>query len=57
MFPHPAPCFPPSPAVAVPVRRVKPEARVPLGADGEFQFQWDPTDEEADPSAHFPYGT
>jgi hypothetical protein len=43
--------------VAVPVRRVKPEARVPLGADGEFQFQWDPTDEEADPSAHFPYGT
>lgn len=44
-------------SVAVPVRRVKPEARVPLGADGEFQFQWDPTDEEADPSAHFPYGT
>lgn len=37
-------CFslPPA-AVAVPVKRVKPAARVPLNEDGDITFHWDPT--------------
>lgn len=30
-------------AVAVPVKRVKPAARVPLNEDGDITFHWDPT--------------
>jgi hypothetical protein len=44
-------------AVAVPVRRVKPAARVPLNEDGDITFHWDPSDENADPSSQFPFGT
>ncbi|KAI3423975.1 hypothetical protein D9Q98_009809 [Chlorella vulgaris] len=44
-------------SVAVPVRRVKAAARVPLNTDGDITFNWDPTDEESDPSSQFPYGT
>ncbi len=46
-------------SVAVPVRRVKPVAMVPLGdpdADG-VTLQWDPSDENSDPSSRFPFGT
>lgn len=44
-------------SVAVPVKRVKPTARVPLNADGEFEVHWDPNSDEHDPAGHFPYGT
>jgi cell division topological specificity factor MinE len=47
-------------SVAVPIRRVKPEARLALGADGEIEdltFEWNPEDLDSDPSARFPYGT
>lgn len=44
-------------SVAVPVKRVKPAARVPLNEDGDITFHWDPTDEESDPASQFPYGT
>ncbi|KAL4421262.1 hypothetical protein ABPG75_010553 [Micractinium tetrahymenae] len=44
-------------SVAVPVKRVKPAARVPLNEDGEFEVAWDPHNEESDPSSQFPYGT
>lgn len=47
-------------SVAVPIRRVKPEARLALNADGEIEdltFEWNPEDVESDPSARFPYGT
>jgi len=44
--------------VAVPVRRVKPEAR--LGLEGEVEgaegLGWDPSDKESDPSSRFPMG-
>eukprot|EP00887_Chlorella_sp_A99_P001623 scaffold8.g1623.t1 len=44
-------------SVAVPVRRVKPQARLPLGneEDGAI-LVWDPTDPDSDPSTQFPYG-
>ncbi len=45
--------------VAVPVRRVKPEARLGLeggGADGAAALEWDPSDKESDPSSRFPMG-
>lgn len=45
-------------SVAVPVRRVKPVAQVPLTdieTDG-ITLTWEPEDENADPSARFPYG-
>ncbi|KIY98225.1 chloroplast division site-determinant MinE [Monoraphidium neglectum] len=44
--------------VAVPVKRVKPEARMGLdgGADGMDVFEWDPEDKESDPSSRFPMG-
>lgn len=47
-------------SVAVPIRRVKPEARLALNADGEIEdvtFEWNPEDLDSDPSARFPYGT
>ena len=47
-------------SVAVPIRRVKPEARLALNAEGEIEdvtFEWNPEDLESDPSARFPYGT
>lgn len=44
--------------VAVPVRRVKPEARA--GFEGELDgmqvVEWDPQDKESDPSSRFPMG-
>jgi septum formation topological specificity factor MinE len=45
--------------VAVPVRRVKPEARA--GLEGAFggglaSVDWDPDDKESDPSSRFPMG-
>lgn len=46
--------------VAVPIRRVKPEARMTLeGVEGEFEgmtIDWNPEDWNSDPSARFPYG-
>jgi septum formation topological specificity factor MinE len=45
--------------VAVPVRRVKPEARLGLeGAevDGMTVLEWDPSDKDSDPSSRFPMG-
>jgi hypothetical protein len=43
--------------VAVPVRRVKPEARTGLaGIDGVELVEWDPEDRESDPSSRFPMG-
>lgn len=46
--------------VSVPVRRVKPQARLSLGegaddADG-VTMEWENEDPDADPSARFPYG-
>lgn len=46
--------------VSVPVRRVKPQARLSLGegeeaADG-VTMEWENDDPDADPSARFPYG-
>lgn len=38
--------------VAVPVRRVKPEARFGAAAAAE----WDPADKDSDPSSRFPMG-
>ena len=46
-------------SVAVPVRRVKPVAQVPMSdieAEG-ITLTWEPEDENADPSVRFPYGT
>ena len=46
-------------SVAVPVRRVKPVAQVPMSdieTDG-ITLTWEPEDENADPSVRFPYGT
>ncbi|KAI8474726.1 MAG: hypothetical protein J3K34DRAFT_383138 [Monoraphidium minutum] len=44
--------------VAVPVRRVKPEAR--MGFEGEIDgmqvIEWDPENKESDPSSRFPMG-
>jgi cell division topological specificity factor MinE len=47
--------------VNVPVRRVKPKARVPLTEDGSadidgISMEWDNEDPEADPTERFPYG-
>ncbi|GBF90007.1 chloroplast division site-determinant protein [Raphidocelis subcapitata] len=45
--------------VAVPVRRVKPEARLGLeGAEveGMTVLEWDPLDKDSDPSSRFPMG-
>ena len=45
-------------SVAVPVKRIKPQARVPLGADGVadgVSLAWE-ADPNADASARFPYG-
>jgi septum formation topological specificity factor MinE len=44
--------------VAVPVRRVKPEARAGFEgeADGLQVLEWDPSDKESDPSSRFPMG-
>jgi cell division topological specificity factor MinE len=45
--------------VAVPVRRVKPEARAGLEGgeiDGMAVLEWDPSDKESDPSSRFPMG-
>jgi cell division topological specificity factor MinE len=47
-------------SVAVPIRRVKPDARLPLDAEGgvdDLTFEWNPEDMDSDPSARFPYGT
>ncbi|KAF8065565.1 Wdr78 [Scenedesmus sp. PABB004] len=47
-------------SVAVPIRRVKPEARLALNADGDIEdltFEYNPEDVDSDPSARFPYGT
>lgn len=47
--------------VSVPVRRVKPQARLSLG-EGEVEaadgvtMEWENDDPDADPSARFPYG-
>ena len=47
--------------VSVPVRRVKPQARLSLG-EGEVEaadgvtMEWEKDDPDADPSARFPYG-
>ncbi|GAB4813653.1 hypothetical protein N2152v2_000699 [Parachlorella kessleri] len=46
-------------SVAVPVKRVKPQARVPLDQEADpdgIVLQWDPNDMESDPSGQFPYG-
>ena len=47
--------------VSVPVRRVKPQARLPLGEDGGeaaegVTMEWEKEDPDADPSARFPFG-
>ena len=47
--------------VSVPVRRVKPQARLPLGEDGSeasegVTMEWEKEDPDADPSARFPFG-
>jgi hypothetical protein len=46
--------------VAVPIRRVKPEARIALNEDGDIEgltFEYDPDDPNSDPSSQFPFGT
>jgi len=46
-------------SVAVPVRRVKPEARAGLEGgeiDGMQVLEWDPSDKDSDPSSRFPMG-
>ncbi len=46
--------------VAVPIKRVKPGARMALENGGEefegMAFEWDPEDWNSDPSERFPYG-
>ena len=48
--------------VSVPVRRVKPQARLSLGegdpeaADNGVTMEWETDDPDADPSARFPFG-
>ena len=47
--------------VSVPVRRVKPQARLPLGEEGGeasegVTMEWENEDPDADPSERFPYG-
>lgn len=47
-------------SVAVPIRRVKPEARMAWQGEGDLEeitFEYDPDDFDSDPSARFPYGT
>eukprot|EP00879_Flechtneria_rotunda_P003497 GHRR01003727.1.p1 GENE.GHRR01003727.1~~GHRR01003727.1.p1 ORF type:complete len:218 (+),score=61.59 GHRR01003727.1:265-918(+) len=47
-------------SVAVPIRRVKPEARLALNAEGQIEdltFEWNPDELDSNPSARFPYGT
>lgn len=49
-------------SVAMPVKRVKPQARLPSPQDEEdtstdgITMEWDMDDEDADPSGRFPYG-
>lgn len=46
--------------VAVPIKRVKPEARLDVNEDGDIEgltFEYDPEDPNSDPSSQFPYGT
>lgn len=46
-------------SVAVPIKRVKPVARVPMDDDVEVDgitLRWDSSDPESDPSSEFPYG-
>ena len=45
--------------VSVPVRRVKPQARLPLEGDADTDgvtMEWEKDDPDADPSARFPFG-
>ena len=48
-------------SVAVPVKRVKPTARVGLEEDvaeqGVSSVEWDADEWDADPAARFPWGT
>ena len=47
-------------SVAVPIRRVKPEARLAFGEDGDLDdltFEYNPDDFDSDPSERFPMGT
>ncbi|KAK9824795.1 hypothetical protein WJX74_009346 [Apatococcus lobatus] len=48
-------------SVSMPVKRVKPQARLPLGEDSTTPdgvvIQWDEEDSESDPSDRFPFGT
>ncbi|KAK9838388.1 hypothetical protein WJX84_000373 [Apatococcus fuscideae] len=48
-------------SVSMPVKRVKPQARVPIGEDSTTAdgvvIQWDEEDSESDPSDRFPFGT
>lgn len=46
--------------VAVPIKRVKPEARIALNEEGDIEgltFEYDPEDPNSDPSSQFPFGT
>jgi len=46
--------------VAVPIKRVKPEARIAVNEDGDIEgltFEYDPEDPNSDPSSQFPFGT
>lgn len=46
--------------VAVPIKRVKPEARIALNEAGDIEgltFEYDPEDPNSDPSSQFPFGT
>ena len=48
-------------SVSMPVKRVKPQARLPFGEDSTTAdgvvIQWDEEDSESDPSDRFPFGT
>ena len=46
-------------SVAVPIKRVKPVARVPMSDDIDMDgitLRWDAEDKESDPSDQFPFG-
>ena len=47
-------------SVAVPIKRVKPVARVPMTTDDVdvdgITLRWDAEDKNSDPSDQFPYG-
>ena len=46
-------------SVALPIKRVKPVARVPMEDDVEVDgitLRWDSSDPDSDPSSEFPYG-